>query len=68
MTASKTLKLSQIKEKAKLLGLNPQGLKKTELIRAIQQGENNNPCFGTSTGHCPYTDCCFMADCMALAT
>jgi len=58
------MKINEVKEKAKALGINWGKMKKTELIRAIQEAEGNTPCFGTSNGNCPYTDCCFMEDCL----
>ena len=59
----KRMTMPEIKIKAKALGLNPGRMKKAELIHAIQGAEGCTPCFGTSDGHCPYTDCCFMPDC-----
>jgi len=54
----------EIKKKAKNLGVNPGKMKKTELIHALQQAEGCTACFGKSDGQCPYTDCCFMQDCL----
>ena len=53
-----------IRQKAASLGIQPGQMNKTELIHSIQRAEGNTPCFGTSNGKCPYTDCCFMADCL----
>ena len=53
-----------IRQKAISLGIQPGQMNKVELIHSIQRAEGNNPCFGTSNGQCPYTDCCFMADCL----
>jgi len=58
------MKMSEIKEKAKRLGVTPGKMKKVDLIHAIQTAEHNKPCFGTSNGQCPYTDCCFLEDCL----
>jgi len=60
------MKIDEIKKKAKALGINWGKMKKTELIRAIQEAEGNTPCFGTSNGTCPYTDCCFIEDCLKI--
>ena len=60
------MKVAQVKEKAKYLGITPGKMKKIEMIRAIQQAEGYKPCFGTSNGECPYTDCCFMEDCLKI--
>jgi hypothetical protein len=60
----KTMKMAEIRSKAKNLGINPGKLKKAELIHAIQQAEGNTQCFGRSEGYCPNIDCCFMQDCL----
>jgi hypothetical protein len=62
----KTIKMPEIKDKAKALGINPAKMKKTELIHAIQAAEGHNPCFGKSNGQCLYVDCCFMGDCLKI--
>jgi hypothetical protein len=59
------MKVSDIKEIAKKLGINPGKLKKGELIITIQKAERNTPCFGTGTEACPYTTCCWREDCIA---
>ena len=56
--------MPEVKTKAKALGLVPGKMKKGELIHAIQTAEGCTPCFGHSGGQCPYTDCCFMQDCL----
>ncbi len=61
------MKIAEIRAKAKPLGINPGKMKKLELIHSIQKAEGNTPCFGKSNnGQCPYTDCCFMDDCLAV--
>lgn len=60
------MKLEAIKEKAQKLGIKPGKMKKPELIHEIQKAEKYTPCFGTAKGSCPYTNCCFMADCLKL--
>lgn len=62
--ADKRMTMPQIKIKAIGLGIDPGKMKKPELIHAIQMVEGNTPCFGRSNGQCPYTDCCFMKDCL----
>jgi hypothetical protein len=64
--AAKSMKMSEIKMKAKGLGLTPGKMSKIELIHAIQTAEGNTPCFGNSNGQCPYTNCCFMKDCLKI--
>lgn len=61
---SKTMKITQVRQKAKDLGIQPGKMKKAELIHAIQRAEGNNPCYGTAQGWCPYENCCFRADCL----
>jgi len=63
---AKSMKMPEIKQKAKMLGMRPGKMKKTELIRAIQLAEGYTPCFGTSNGQCLHTDCCFMEDCLKI--
>jgi len=53
-----------IKQKAISLGIQQGQMNKVELIHSIQRAEGNTACYGTSKGKCPYTDCCFMADCL----
>lgn len=60
----KSIKMPQIKEKAKNLGITPGKMKKAELIHAIQHAEGNTACFGRSDGQCGNIDCCFMQDCL----
>jgi len=63
---SKSMTMSQIKQKAISVGVQPGKMKKIELIRSIQKAEGHTPCFGTSNEQCPYTDCCFMTDCLRI--
>ncbi|MBN1974341.1 MAG: hypothetical protein JW787_11930 [Sedimentisphaerales bacterium] len=65
-TTNKRLSVSEIQTKAKGLGIIPGKMNKTDLIHAIQTAEGNTPCYGWSNGNCPYTDCCFMADCLKI--
>jgi len=60
----KSMKMTEVKEKAKALGITPGKMKKVEIIHAIQIAEGYRPCFGTSNGQCIYTDCCFLEDCL----
>jgi hypothetical protein len=53
-----------IRQKAVSLGIKPGQMNKVELIHSIQRAEGNTACYGTSNGQCPYTSCCFMADCL----
>ena len=60
---SKPMTMSQIKVKAKSLGISPGKMKKVELIHTIQMAEGCNPCYGRSNGECPWVECCWRADC-----
>jgi hypothetical protein len=64
--ADKSMKMPEIKMKAKALGLTVGKMRKTELIHAIQAAEGNTQCYGWSNGHCPNIDCCFMKDCLKI--
>jgi hypothetical protein len=62
-----SMKITELRKKAQTAGVNANGMKKPELIHAIQASEGNDQCFGTSRGaDCPHTDCCFMSDCTKL--
>jgi hypothetical protein len=65
--ADKRMNMPEIKMKAKALGISPGKMLKAELIHAIQSAEGNTPCFGRSNGQCPYTNCCFMKDCLKIS-
>jgi len=62
----KRMTLPEIRAKAKALGIKPGRMKKADLIHAIQLAEGCTPCFGRSDGYCPYSDCCFMKDCLTI--
>lgn len=63
-TIMKSMAMSQIKEKAQGMGINPGNMKKAELIHAIQRAEGCSACFGRSNGKCVHSDCCFIYDCL----
>jgi len=60
------MKIGEVKEKAKTLGIKASNVKKTEIIRSIQKAEGNTPCFGTSKGQCSQAGCCFIDDCLRI--
>lgn len=62
--ARKNPTMTEIKAKAKALGVEPRKMKKTELIHAIQIAEGCTPCYGCSNGACPWTECCWRGDCL----
>jgi len=57
------MKMHEVREKAKALGLKIGRMKKVDLIRAIQSEEGNIPCFQTEVSDCDETDCCWRNDC-----
>jgi hypothetical protein len=58
--------ITEVKERARALGILPPSMQKADLIHAIQRKEGHTPCFGTSKGDCPYGDCCFRSDCLKI--
>lgn len=58
------MKMMEIKEKAKLLGLKPGRMKKADLIRTVQMKEGNFACFATNIDYCDQTECCWKDDCL----
>ena len=62
----KSMKVSEIREKAEWLGIVPGKMKKIELIHAVQLAEQNTPCYGTCNGNCDQSGCCFYTDCIKI--
>jgi hypothetical protein len=58
------MKLTEIKEMAKGMGVNPGKLNKAQLIREIQSQEGNVPCFDTAVKDCDQMNCLWREDCM----
>ena len=57
----------EIKKMAKDMGLKTAGVKKTELVRAIQRAENNIDCYGTERVKTCYEDgCLWRMECLSL--
>jgi hypothetical protein len=62
------VKLEEVRQKAKDLGIKTGKLRKAELIRAIQEAEGNFPCFGTpENGECDQLECLWRDDCLQKA-
>jgi hypothetical protein len=58
------MKLEEIKEIAKQHNIKVSKMKKAELVRAVQQAENNVECFETGTANnCGENDCLWREDC-----
>lgn len=58
------MKMGEIKEKAKALGIKTKAIKKADLIRQIQRAEGNFDCFGSGKDDCDQWNCCFREDCL----
>lgn len=63
------MKMPEIRELARTLGVRVAGMTKTEAVRAIQLAEGNFDCFGrASSGYCDQIACLYREDCMAEST
>ena len=59
------MKLDEIKDKAKGLGIICGKIKKDELIKEIQRKEGNFDCFGMAVSNeCDQEACCWREDCL----
>ena len=59
------MKLDEIKEIAKLHNIKAGKMKKAELVRAIQQAENNDICFEAGKAdNCGQDACLWRGDCV----
>ena len=54
----------EIRVIANKMGINPNKMNKTDLIRSIQIQEGNTPCFKTTGTHCDQADCLWKSDCL----
>jgi len=58
------MKLDDIKEIARQQNIKAGKLKKAELVKAIQQAEGSDACFGTGqAAECGQTSCLWREDC-----
>ena len=62
------MKMTEVKQKARSMGIRPGKMRKTELIRTVQRQESSPDCFGRSFGNCPRTECCFWSDCIKITS
>jgi hypothetical protein len=58
------MKMQEIRNKAKTLGIKAKNVSKTDLIRMIQRAEGNFDCFGKAVDYCDQVDCCFYRLCL----
>jgi hypothetical protein len=56
------MKMTDIRKKAKEMGVKAAGMKKVDLIRSIQVAEDNIPCFGTERVQCCGEEGCLWRD------
>jgi hypothetical protein len=62
------MKIAEVRNIAKMHGINSDNLFKTELIRTIQIKEGNFDCYGTACdGECDQLECCWREDCFEAA-
>ena len=62
------MKMQEVRKKAKALGIKSFGMKKVDLIRAIQSKEGNVPCFKTGLDSCDQFNCCWRSECLPAKT
>jgi len=59
------MKVQEIRDIAKGMGVNAGKMNKQDLIRAIQRAEGSNSCFATSSVQtCGQMNCLWRADCI----
>jgi len=63
------MKMTELRKKAKDLGVKSGKMKKLDLVHAIQRAEGNTECYGRSNGNCDQAGCCcFRDDCFKVNT
>ena len=61
------MNFNEIKRIAKGMGINTFGMKKLDVVRAIQREENNIDCYGTQRVNTCHEDACLWRnDCISL--
>ncbi|MBU0485675.1 MAG: SAP domain-containing protein [Proteobacteria bacterium] len=58
------MKMMEVKDKAKMLGVKSGKMKKSDLIKAIQLVEGYDACFGSNNKQCPQMECYWREDCL----
>ncbi len=62
------MNLNDTKKMAKGMGINTYGMKKIDVVRAIQRAENNIDCYGTErVDTCHEDGCLWRNDCLSLS-
>ncbi|MBN1599951.1 MAG: Rho termination factor N-terminal domain-containing protein [Chitinispirillaceae bacterium] len=59
------VEMTEIKKKAREMGISGSKMKKNELILAIQKAEGNYPCFKTASRTCDQSNCLWRDDCLS---
>ncbi len=65
-TTRTSMSVDEIREKARSLGINTEGIRLAQTIRDIQLSEGQKPCFERSGGQCDVTDCAYMELCLGV--
>jgi len=60
------MKMIEVKQKAKMLGIMSGKLQKSDLIKFIQLHEGNDICFGSDNKQCSHMECCWRSDCLTI--
>ena len=61
------MRFQDIRKMAKSMDVNTYGMKKTDVIHAIQEAENNIECYGTErVDSCDEQECLWRSDCLTL--
>jgi hypothetical protein len=58
------MKMQEVRDKAKALGIKAKNISKADLIRMIQRAEGNFDCFGKARDYCDQVECCFYDLCL----
>jgi hypothetical protein len=61
------MNFNQIKTTAKGMGIDTRGMRKLDVVRAIQRAEHNIECYGTQrVDSCNEDSCVWRPDCLSL--
>lgn len=61
------MKINDVRKMAKGMHINTYGMKKEDIIRAVQLSENNVECFATErVGYCNEDKCSWRGDCLSI--
>lgn len=59
------MKMQEVREIAKKMGIKTANMKKVDIIRTIQQTEGNNDCYQTGYAEkCDQSNCLWRDDCL----